>query len=152
MHKPSTRWRSNMEREMPFGKNDKPVLLFDGVCRLCTGAVSFIIKRDPRARLLFASLQSAAGQQLLAQFRLERAVFSTLVLIDGPRCYTKSTAVLRVCKYLSGLWPLLYGLILIPRPLRDLVYDWIARNRHAWFGRQDACPVPTEEVKGRFLE
>lgn len=130
----------------------KPVLLFDGVCNLCTSTVIFVIKRDPEAKFLFAPLQSDAGQKLIEQFRLPAADFSSFVLIEGDRHYTKSTAALHVFKRLSGFWPLLYVLIAVPKPIRDAVYKWIAKNRYKWFGKKEQCMVPTPDIKARFLE
>jgi predicted DCC family thiol-disulfide oxidoreductase YuxK len=127
------------------------ILLFDGVCNLCNAAVNFVIDRDPRARIKFASLQSAAGQQLLQRFGLSTSDFDTMVLIEGDRYYTRSTAGLRVARHLKKPWPLLYGLIIVPPPLRNLVYNFIARHRYRWFGRSQECRVPTPELKARFL-
>ena len=128
-----------------------PVLLFDGVCNLCNGAVNFLIDRDPEARLRFASLQSASGQQLLRRFELPTDQFDTMVLVEGDRYYTRSTAGLRVARRLKWPWPLLSVFMVVPRPLRDLVYDCIARNRYRWFGQQENCRVPTPELRSRFL-
>lgn len=130
----------------------KPVLLFDGVCNFCTGSVTFIIKRDPAATFLFAPLQSASGQRLLQQFSLPDYDFDTFILIEGEQCYTKSTAALRVLKRLRGGWPLLYGFIIVPKPVRDFVYERIAKNRYKLFGKKDQCMVPTPDIKARFLE
>jgi predicted DCC family thiol-disulfide oxidoreductase YuxK len=128
-----------------------PVLLFDGVCNLCTGVVQFVIRRDPAGRFRFAALQSEAGQAILSRFDLPRADFDTFVLLGADRIYTRSTAALRVARGLSGAWPLLYALSVIPRPVRDLVYGVVARHRYRWFGRKDRCMVPTADVAERFL-
>lgn len=101
---------------------------------------------------MFATLQSEAGLQLLERFRLTTDDFDSLVLIEGNRYYTQSTAVLRIAKGLSGFWPLLYGLIAIPKPFRDKVYNRIAQYRYKWFGKKDQCMVPTPGIKARFLE
>ena len=129
----------------------QPVVLFDGVCNLCHTSVRFIIKRDPQARFHFASLQSAPGQSLLARYRAPGDL-DTVVLIEDGQCYTRSTAALRICRRLNRLWPVLYVLMVFPRPLRDAVYQWIARNRYRWFGRLEACPLPDPGVRGRFLD
>ncbi len=131
---------------------EHPVLLFDGVCNLCNGAVQFIIKRDTDAQFRFASLQSDAGQALLNQHDLPTEDFDTMVYIEGDAVYTKSTAGLRIARRLSGLWPLLYAFIVIPRPLRDAVYGIIVRNRYRWFGRRDECMIPSPDLQSRFLE
>ncbi|HEV8674058.1 MAG TPA: thiol-disulfide oxidoreductase DCC family protein [Methylomirabilota bacterium] len=130
----------------------RPIVLFDGVCNLCNGSVTFIVKRDPGRRFRFAALQSAAGATLLRQFGLPADALDTLVLVEGNRAFTRSTASLRVARRLSGLWPLLYALIVVPRPIRDLLYGVVARNRYRWFGRRDACMMPTPDLRERFLE
>ncbi|MEF2967085.1 thiol-disulfide oxidoreductase DCC family protein [Paenibacillus sp. M1] len=128
------------------------VVLFDGVCHLCQGAVKFIIRRDPRGRFKFASLQSEAGRRLSGEEAEPSGTPGTIVLIDrNGASYTRSTAALRIAKGLKFPWPLLYGFILVPRPIRDAVYRWIAANRYRWFGKDEACLVPTPEIRGRFL-
>jgi predicted DCC family thiol-disulfide oxidoreductase YuxK len=127
------------------------IVLFDGVCNLCNGSVTFIIKRDPERRLRFAALQSDSGRALLGKVGLPRDALDTLVLVEGGRAYTRSTAALRIARRLSGLWPLFYGLIVVPRPLRDLLYRAVARNRYRWFGKRDTCMLPTPDLQERFL-
>jgi len=128
-----------------------PILLFDGVCNLCNGAVRFIIERDPAGIFRFASLQSESAKQLLGQFPEAPRDISTIVLIEHNCLYTKSDAALRAARHLPGAWPALYGFIIIPRAIRNIIYDWIARNRYQWFGKQDQCMMPTPELRGRFL-
>jgi predicted DCC family thiol-disulfide oxidoreductase YuxK len=130
----------------------EPIVLFDGVCNFCNAGVNFIIDRDARARIRFAALQSAAGQRLLRRFGLRTTDFDTLVLVDGPKCVTRSTAALRIAALMDGWWPLLSALLLVPTFLRDYAYDLLARNRYRWFGRRDACRVPTPDLRRRFLE
>ena len=130
---------------------DRLNILFDGVCNLCNGFVVFIIKRDPEAKFKFASLQSEEGERVQEEFNLEPHDIRTMVLVDNDKFYVKSDAALRILKELSGLWSLLYYFIFVPRPIRDFVYDIVARNRYRWFGRQDECMVPTPELKKRFL-
>src|ERR1017187_4059456 len=126
----------------------KPVVLFDGVCNLCNGAVRFILARDPAARFRFASLQSDAARRLLG----DSAPSETIVLLEAGKTCTKSTAALRIARGLRLPWPLLYAFIAVPRPLRDLVYDWVARHRYRWFGKRDTCMLPTPELRERFME
>jgi predicted DCC family thiol-disulfide oxidoreductase YuxK len=130
--------------------DDGPVLLFDGVCNLCTGAVRFVVPRDPDGRIRFAPLQSPAGQALLARHDLPDDLDS-VVLVEGDRAYTKSAAAIRVAELLG--WPYRAAAIarLLPRRLRDAVYDVIAANRYDWFGRKERCMVPSEDVRDRFL-
>jgi len=132
--------------------NDPPVLLFDGVCNLCNGAVAFVIRRDPRARLRFAPLQSPAADALLASLGVARdRLPDSFVLVEDGRVHVRSTAALRVARRLRFPWPLLAVNLLVPRWLRDPVYDLVARNRYRWFGRREACMVPTAELRARFL-
>ena len=127
------------------------ILLFDGICNFCNGSVNFIIDHDPQKHFRFASLQSEGGQELLRKFNLPTEDFDSLVLVEGERYFKKSTAGLRIARSLTGLWPLLYALIIIPTPLRDLGYNLIAKNRYKWFGKADSCRMPTPELRERFL-
>ena len=132
---------------------DRPVVLFDGVCNLCNASVNFVLDRDPDARFVFAPLQSPVAAEMLRE-RGERAPDAepaSIVLIEGPRVTFASTAALRVARQLRGPIKLLYALIVFPRPLRDLVYRFIARHRYRWFGKSDTCRVPTPELRARFL-
>ena len=127
-------------------------MLFDGVCNLCNGFVRFIIARDPRGRFRFASLQSPAAAALL-NGRLQHGLLpDSIVLVEGDDIYTQSTAALRVAGGLRFPWNLWYGFMLVPRPLRDIVYAWVARNRYRWFGKRDVCMVPTPDLRARFLD
>lgn len=128
-----------------------PVILFDGVCNLCNGLVQFVIARDPAARFRFASLQSGAAASLLTLRPNAAATPDSIVLFENGRRYTQSLAALRIARGLGFPWSLAYGLAAVPKPLRDMVYDWVAQNRYRWFGRRDACMVPTSELRGRFL-
>ncbi len=130
---------------------DQPVILFDGVCNLCNGAVQFVIRHDPKGKFLFASLQSTEGQKLLQQYQLPLNNFNSFVLLQDEKAYTRSTGALKVAKELGGVWPLLYGFIIVPKFIRDAVYNWIANNRYKWFGKQDSCMIPTAALKARFL-
>jgi len=138
------------------GERGHAVVLFDGVCNLCNGSVLFVIDRDPTGYFRFAPLQSDEARRLLAARAgagegVAGPDLSSVVLIEGGRVYTRSTAALRVARRLSGAWPLLYAFTAVPRVVRDAVYDWVARNRYRWFGREDACRVPTPDLRARFL-
>jgi predicted DCC family thiol-disulfide oxidoreductase YuxK len=130
---------------------DHPVILFDGVCNFCNGAVNFTIKRDKQKKIRFAALQSSAGRQLIQQYGLPADDMRSFLFIENGKVYSRSTAALKVCRYLKGLWPLCYGLIIVPAFIRNGIYDWIAKNRYKWFGEKDECMIPTPEIKGRFL-
>jgi predicted DCC family thiol-disulfide oxidoreductase YuxK len=128
-----------------------PTILFDGVCNLCNGSVLFVIKRDSQAKFRFASLQSELGVQLLSEFKFPQGELSSVLLIKDQKLYQKSNAALEIAKHLSGLWPLFYIFKIVPLFIRNGVYDWIASNRYRWFGKKDACMIPTLELKARFV-
>jgi predicted DCC family thiol-disulfide oxidoreductase YuxK len=128
-----------------------PVILFDGVCNLCNASVQFIINRDPKAKFRFASLQSETGQSLLKKFNLSAEKLYSVMVVDQDKVYDRSRAALEIARRLSGLWPLLYGFIIVPPFIRNLVYDWISRNRYRWFGVRQACMMPSPDMKARFI-
>lgn len=128
-----------------------PVVLFDGVCNWCGFWVQFLIKRDPQRRFRFAALQSDPGQRLLKAFNLPVDSLNTMVLIDGDRCYTKSSAVLHVTKKMGRLWPLLFVLKVVPPVIRDGVYDLIGRHRYRLLSKRAACLVRTADIEDLFL-
>jgi len=127
-----------------------PVILFDGVCNLCNGSVQKIIAADPQQQFRFASLQGSFGQQVLKQFHLPSSELSSFILLENNQIFTKSTGALKVARKLSGAWPLLYALILVPRFIRDGVYSIIARNRYKWFGKKESCMVPHAALQNLF--
>ena len=129
------------------------VVLFDGECNLCNGAVQFTLKRDRGKRFRFASLQSAAAQRALQECGTAReALPDSIVLVEGDKVHVKSTAALRIAKGLGGLWPVLSAFLIVPTPLRDWIYDLIATRRYRWFGKREECMLPTAETRERFLE
>jgi predicted DCC family thiol-disulfide oxidoreductase YuxK len=127
------------------------IVLFDGVCNLCNGAVQFIIRNDPKRRFRFAALQSPIGQALLERHGLPTATLNSIVLIEGERAFTKSTAALRIARGMGYGWPLAFGFILVPSPLRDLCYDLIGKNRYRMFGKTEACMMPNADLSARFV-
>lgn len=132
-----------------------PTLLFDGVCNLCSGSVRWVIRHDPQALFRFASLQSAVAQDLLRRHGRPHAAsdrLDSVVLVDGDRLWVKSDAALEVLRRIGGGWALLRVLRLVPRPIRDAVYDWVASHRYRWFGKRDECWLPTPELSRRFLD
>lgn len=129
----------------------QPIILFDGICNFCNSAVNFTIKRNKKANIRFAAMQSEAGQRILKQYSLPLNEMQSFIFIDQGNVYFQSTAAIRVCRYLRGLWPLCYGFIIVPKFIRDGIYSWIARNRYKWFGVRQECMIPTADVKARFL-
>lgn len=125
--------------------------MFDGVCNLCAAAVRFVIERDPAARFSFASLQSDTARRLLEQAGLLATLPDSIVLLDEEGVHTRSDAALRIAAGLRRPWYFAAGLNVVPKALRDRVYDFVARRRYRWFGKQDACLVPTPELQSRFL-
>ncbi len=132
-------------------ETEPKLILFDGVCNLCNGFVDFVIRRDPNKHFRFGTLQSEIGQTTLKQHGLATKDFDTVLLVEGDRVWTKSTAALRVLRQLSGAWPLTYAFIIVPRMLRDAVYTLIGNNRYRIFGKSSSCRVPTAEELDRFV-
>ena len=126
------------------------LVLFDGVCNVCNASVTFIIDRDPAGRFQFASLQSAVGQEVLRRLGRPAADFDSVILVENGRFYEKSDAALRIARHLRG-WRWAWIFRFIPKFLRNLLYNLIARNRYRWFGRRETCRVPTAEERERFL-
>ncbi|MEY3565383.1 MAG: hypothetical protein RJA23_1553 [Bacteroidota bacterium] len=127
------------------------ILLFDGHCSLCNGAVDFVLKRDTRKKLLLASIQGTAGQGVLKKYELPSSYLDTLVLVEEGKVYLGSTAALRVARLLGGGWSLFYTLIIIPKGIRDRIYQWISEHRYQWFGRRNTCRMPTASESAHFL-
>lgn len=128
-----------------------PIILFDGVCNLCNGAVQYVIKHDKRGIFKFASLQGEPGQRLLKQYNLPVNSLNSFVLIQDGNAYTKSTAALMVAKQLNGVVKSLNVFRVIPAFIRDLVYNFIAQNRYRMFGRKESCIIPSPDLRARFL-
>jgi predicted DCC family thiol-disulfide oxidoreductase YuxK len=137
---------------MTAGRASDNVVLFDGVCRLCTGSVAFVLRHEADQTLRFAPLQSPAGMRLMEQFGIEPTQMKTFVVIADARAYVRSDAAIRVARFLRGPWKLLGAIRIVPRPIRDYAYDIVARNRYRWFGRHEACSIPTPELQRRFLD
>jgi predicted DCC family thiol-disulfide oxidoreductase YuxK len=131
--------------------NGQAIVLFDGICNLCNGAVQFIIRRDTAKRLKFASLQSSFAKDLLKRFSLDPLNFRSIIFYENGMIYEKSEAVFRIASYLKG-WSFVKVFRIVPAFLRDGIYDLISRNRYRIFGKKDQCMIPTPELKSRFLE
>ncbi|MGE7946636.1 thiol-disulfide oxidoreductase DCC family protein [Lysinibacillus sp. NPDC093688] len=126
------------------------VILFDGVCNFCDSSVQFIIKYDQVAYFQFASIQSDAGQALLAQYEIPENI-DTVILIEHGKVYFESTAALKICRRLNSFWPVCYVFILIPPSIRNIMYRLFAKNRYRLFGRKEKCLLPTPSQRRRFL-
>lgn len=126
------------------------VILFDGVCNLCSSSVQFIIQRDPGKVFKFASLQSETGKRYKELFNIPASTDS-IVLIKDDKVYMESTAALLIASRLKWPWKWFRVFLVIPKPIRDKVYKWIAANRYKWFGRKESCMLPSKEDRDRFI-
>lgn len=142
-------------------KHNTHIIIYDGVCNLCNSSVNFIIQRDPQCKFLFTPIQSQYAQSLIQKYdidgelgltsTLSTAEINTFALIKGRKVLTRSDAVFEVAKDLSGLWYILRVLLVIPHPIRDACYNYIAKNRYRFFGRKVVCLLPTAKTKKRFI-
>jgi predicted DCC family thiol-disulfide oxidoreductase YuxK len=128
------------------------IILFDGVCTLCSGSVQFIIKRDKTRKFKFASLQSFFAREQLLKFNLDHTTFRSIVLLQDGKALEGSEAILEIVRHLSGAWPLLYAFKIVPKFIREGVYKLIANNRYQLFGKRESCMIPTPELRDRFVE
>lgn len=128
------------------------IILFDGVCNLCSSSVQFVIRHDPQQHFRFASLQSDFGKSILNKFNLPTESLQSFILLDGDKIDTASTAALKVAKQLSKGWSLFYAFIIIPAFIRDAVYQLIAKNRYKWFGKKEICWIPNQALLHLFIE
>ena len=134
-------------------KDDKKIILFDGVCNLCNSSIQFVIKHDKKNRYKFAALQSDVAKMLLNERGIDSSQIDSIILIDPETAYyIKSSAALEISKSFGGGWRLLSIFEWVPRPIRDWIYDLIAKNRYSWFGKQNDCMIPTPELKAKFLD
>ena len=132
---------------------NKKIILFDGVCNLCNTSVQYVIKHDKKDLFRFVALQSETGQRILKHIGISTNNIDSIVLYEpGIAYYYKSNAALEIAKNLGGIFT--YGTIfkIIPTSLRDSIYDYVAKNRYKWYGKQDNCMIPTKELKAKFLE
>ena len=127
------------------------IVLFDGVCNFCNASVNFVIERDKAGYFKFAPLQSEIGEELVAKHGIDTAETDSVIVVENDRAYTHSSAALRIAKQLDGLWSWSYGFIVVPKPLRDFFYRLFAKYRYRLFGKQDACMMPTPEIRARCL-
>jgi len=128
------------------------IILFDGVCNLCNSSVQFVIKRDKNDVFRYAAIQSEVGHQLITERHIDTTQVDSIILIEpGVAYFTKSDAALEIAGELGGLWKLTSVFKWIPKSIRDVIYDFVARNRYKWFGKQESCMIPTPELKAKFL-
>jgi predicted DCC family thiol-disulfide oxidoreductase YuxK len=142
---------------------DTPTMLFDGTCNFCDGAVHFVLDHENGKSMRFAALQSDAAKELLTEALGEEKTLvlqkgasgsgdpDTLVLVEDGKVYTHSTGALRIARHLRWPWKWGFVFIVVPGFIRDAFYRWFARNRYRWFGKTEACRVPTPELRTRFL-
>ena len=128
-----------------------PVVLFDGVCNYCNSMVNFLIRQDKKQILRFAALQSESGQKLLKQYNLPQDKFESVILIDKGKVFTSSTAGLKMYAKLPWYWQWMQVFWIVPKSIRDAVYNYIAQNRYKWFGKKDQCMIPAPGVRSRFI-
>ncbi len=127
------------------------IVLFDGVCNFCNASVNFVIERDKAGYFRFAPLQSEIGEELIAKHGIDKASTDSVIVVEGEKVYTYSSAALQIARNLDGIWKLAYAFVVVPKPLRDLAYKLFAKNRYRLFGKQDACMMPTPDVRARFI-
>jgi predicted DCC family thiol-disulfide oxidoreductase YuxK len=127
------------------------VVLFDGVCNFCNATINFVIEHDRPGYFKFAPLQSETGERLMAEHGIDRIETDSVILVENGKAFTHSDAALRIARRLDGIWSWAYGFRVVPRSIRDAAYKIFARHRYRLFGRQDACMMPTPEIRARFL-
>ena len=126
-------------------------MLFDGVCNFCNSSVNFVIEHDKAGYFKFAPLQSEIGEDLIAKHGIDKAETDSVIVVEDDKAYTHSSAALRIAKRLDGIWSWARAFVVVPKPIRDLAYRLFAKHRYRLFGKQDACMMPTPEVRARFL-
>ncbi|MBL8122902.1 MAG: thiol-disulfide oxidoreductase DCC family protein [Pyrinomonadaceae bacterium] len=127
------------------------IVLFDGVCNFCNASVNFIIERDRNGYFKFAPLQSEIGEELIAKHGIDTSKTDSIVVVEDDKAYTHSAGALQIARHLDGIWSWSYVFTVVPRPIRDVFYKLFAKYRYRLFGRQDACMMPTPEIRARFL-
>ncbi|HEU4496383.1 MAG TPA: thiol-disulfide oxidoreductase DCC family protein [Flavobacterium sp.] len=135
--------------DLPAGKK---IILFDGICNLCDSSIQFVIKHDKKDVFRFVALQSELGQQLIKYLSVDTAKIDSIILFEpGKAYYYKAEAALKIAKQLGGIYKTIGWLSIFPKSLANLIYDYIARNRYKWYGKKEACMIPTPELKAKFL-
>ncbi|WP_348797177.1 thiol-disulfide oxidoreductase DCC family protein [Flavobacterium adhaerens] len=131
---------------------NKKIILFDGVCNLCNSAVQFVIQHDKNDIFRFVALQSELGQEILNYIGIDSANIDSIILYEpGVAYYYKSSAAIQIAKHLGGFWHFGTVFKIIPNGIRNLLYDYVAKNRYKWYGKKESCMIPTPELKVKFL-
>lgn len=131
---------------------NKKIILFDGICNLCNDSVLKVIKYDKRDHFVFVALQSKIGQDIINYLKIDVSKIDSIILYEPGVAYDiKSTAALKIMKDFGGFWALTQVFEILPTPIRDYFYDYIAKNRYKWFGKKESCMIPTPELKAKFL-
>ena len=137
---------------MSISKKNTKVILFDVVCNLCNNSVKLIIKNDKSNIFKFAPLQGKYGIKIQNSYNINTTQINSIILVDGEKTFTKSSAALRIAKDLRAPFFMLYVFIIIPVFIRNFVYDLIAKNRYKWFGKMESCMIPSNELKSKFFD
>jgi len=137
---------------MSTSKENTKVILFDGICNLCNNAVKFIIKNDKKNIFQFAPLQGKYGIKIQNKYELDLKEINSIILVDGDKVFTRSTAALRIANDLRAPYFIFYIFIVIPVFIRNFIYDLIAKNRYKWFGKMESCMIPSNELKSKFFD
>jgi len=131
---------------------NKKIILFDGVCNLCNSSINYVIDHDKKDVFRFVSLQSDLGKVIQEYLGIENTSLDTIILyVPDEAYYIKSTAALKVINEFSGIWKLTQLFLILPSSIRDIVYNYVAKNRYKWYGKEDSCRIPTPELKAKFL-
>lgn len=131
---------------------DKKIILFDGVCNLCDSSIQFIIKHDKKDIFRFVALQSEIGLEIIKHIGIDTSKIDSILLYEpGKAYYYKAQAALKIAKELGGIYTAISWFSILPNFLTNTVYDYIARNRYKWYGKKEACMIPTPELKAKFL-
>lgn len=142
-------WRA--DPDVPAFADEHPLIVFDGECMLCSANARFVLRHDRRRRFRLTTAQSPLGRALYRHFRLRSDEEGTIIVLDRGRLFTDSDAALAIPAALGWPWRLAAGLGIVPRPLRDRLYRWVARNRFRWFGRRETCWLPAPADSDRIL-
>ena len=132
---------------------NKKLILFDGICNLCNDAVLKVIKNDRKNTFVFTTLQSETGEKVINHLKIDISKLDSIILYEPNVSYDiKSTAALKIMNDFGGFWKATQLFLIFPKRFRNLIYDYIARNRYKWFGQRESCMLPTPELKNKFLE